>query len=218
MKIKQTQKGFTPTPIMSWWKRIVGKGRTEEETHPSVHLQHIRNNHHKNTTTRLVLGFTLIETLVAITVLLGAIAGPLTLANNSLITTRIARERLSATMLAQEAIEYVRMVRGGNFLQGSGWLSGLGPCSGNGCYIDIPDGTISSCGRECEAMNQNTETYQYGYTIGGNWVASPYTRTVTMTQSGDETIVRAQVSWQDGNTTRTVTAEDVLYRWYGTSE
>ncbi len=164
-------------------------------------------------------GFTLVETLVAITVLLVAITGPMTLATDSLVATRIARERLSATFLAQEAIEYIRYERGNNFLQGSNWMSGIGGvCNGNGCLINIPTGVISSCGGGCTPLTYNTTTYQYGYETGTDWAVSPYTRTVVVNNLGESAVVTATVSWDDSGTTRSVTATTVLHRWYGSSE
>lgn len=51
--------------------------------------------------------FTLIETLVAITILMIAIAGPLTVANRAYHTALESRDRIIATNLAQETIEYI---------------------------------------------------------------------------------------------------------------
>lgn len=60
-------------------------------------------NKHNNTT----CGFTLIETLVAISILMIAIAGPLTVANKAYHTALGTRDQVIATNLAQEAMEYI---------------------------------------------------------------------------------------------------------------
>ncbi len=56
-------------------------------------------------------GFTLIETLVAISILVIAIAGPMTMAARGLQSSYHAKSQLVAVHLAQEAIEIVRMKR-----------------------------------------------------------------------------------------------------------
>ena len=56
-------------------------------------------------------GFTLVETLVAITVLLLAIAGAFTAAQSGLKSASTAQNQITAFYLAQDAFEYVRNVR-----------------------------------------------------------------------------------------------------------
>ena len=58
-----------------------------------------------------IRGFTLTETMIAITILTFAVAGPLFTASRSIIAADIARDQLTASYLAQEGIEYVRMMR-----------------------------------------------------------------------------------------------------------
>lgn len=55
----------------------------------------------------LVRGFTLIETLVSITILTLAITGPMTIAARSIQATRYAKDSLIATFLAQDALEFM---------------------------------------------------------------------------------------------------------------
>ena len=62
-------------------------------------------------------GFTLIETMVAITILTFAMAGPLFTANRAIVAAQTARDQLTATYLAQEGIEYVRMMRDNSYLK-----------------------------------------------------------------------------------------------------
>lgn len=50
-------------------------------------------------------GFTIIETLVAITILMIAVAGPLTIAQKSLMASIYARDQIVASYLAQEVME-----------------------------------------------------------------------------------------------------------------
>ncbi len=61
-------------------------------------------------------GFTLLETLVAVSIVTIAIVAPMSLASQSLTASYYARDQLIASQLAQEAIEVVRHIRDGNIL------------------------------------------------------------------------------------------------------
>ena len=56
-------------------------------------------------------GFTLIETLVAVSLLAVVIVAPMSLTTQSLSSAYYARDQMTAFHLAQEAIESVRSVR-----------------------------------------------------------------------------------------------------------
>src|SRR3989344_5249811 len=58
-------------------------------------------------------GFTLIETLVAVSLLSIAVVAPMTLASKSLSTAYYPRDQITAFYLAQEAIETLRSIRAG---------------------------------------------------------------------------------------------------------
>lgn len=61
-------------------------------------------------------GFTLVETMVAITILTLSIAGPLTTASRAIVAAEVSRDQLTASYLAQEGLEYMRSVRDGSYL------------------------------------------------------------------------------------------------------
>ncbi|KKU52201.1 MAG: hypothetical protein UX72_C0008G0017 [Parcubacteria group bacterium GW2011_GWA2_47_10] len=63
-------------------------------------------------------GFTLIESIVAITILVGAIFGPLTLITRGIYSVREVKDKLIAANLAQEGIEIIRAFRDSNILTG----------------------------------------------------------------------------------------------------
>lgn len=102
-----TQSGFTHTPKMT-----------------------SRQSHRKGMPF-LVSGFTLIESLIAISILLIAITASMALTTNSLATARLAKNRLVATGLAQETLELIRNRRDVNFIEmidgnlNRDWLEGI---------------------------------------------------------------------------------------------
>ena len=83
-------------------------------------------------------GFTLIETMVAISLLMVALVAPMSLAAQSLTAAYYARNQITAFYLAQEGIEIVRSVRDANIIAIAGGNSGVNVFGG------IPYGTSSS--------------------------------------------------------------------------
>jgi prepilin-type N-terminal cleavage/methylation domain-containing protein len=148
-------------------------------------------------------GFTLIETLVAILILVTAIAGPLTIASKGLSTALVAKDQTTAYYLAQDAVEYVRFARDTNRLQGNNdWLKGAGgscsssnpinscstvltPCTGaTGCYFDSL-ATYPSVPTACEdaACSQHPLYYDatnHNFNYNTNNALTIFTRTVSI--------------------------------------
>lgn len=163
-------------------------------------------------------GFTLIETLVAVSFLTVAIVAPMTLTTRSLSTAYYARDQITAFHLAQEAIETVRHVRDGNILQNAlGTQTDLlnGIPQGTPFVVDTRDDTLTSCTLECSPLRTDGEFY--GYDEGPEWAESRFTRTVLadfVDESTDEIQVVVTVSWQSGSfQVRSFTISENLYRW-----
>lgn len=165
----------------------------------------------KNQTTQ---GFTLVETLVAIFVLTLSITGPLFIAQQSFTSAATARDRTTASFLAQEGIEYIRSVRDHNYLSNeASWLQDLGPCLGGNCTIDSSVATypeIASCSGTCDPLNQ-TSAGLFGYQSG---TATRFIRTISITQvQAHEVLVDVEVHWTDKGVTRSVEVEERLFNW-----
>lgn len=159
-------------------------------------------------------GFTLVETLVAITILTMAITGPLFIAQQSFNSAVTARDRTTASFLAQEGVEYIRSVRDHNYLSNKGnWLARLGPCIGKSCTVDSTVSSypqISSCGSACPLLKQ-TSTGLFGYAGGSE---TRFRRTISMEKIQDhEVSITVEVSWEYKKTTRTVTVQETLFNW-----
>ena len=179
-----------------------------------------------------VRGFTLVETLVATTILIVAITGPLFIAHKGIVVGTDTRDQLIASYLAQDAIEYVRYAITTNSNAGSsggGVLTGpekdLSSClSGNVCTIDSFINTISTCvGGVCDDIVWDTSGEYYTYGTGENtgfnreisidWnnLIGPGSNLVGGLGGGTEYRVDATVSW--GKLGRSVTISENIIDW-----
>jgi len=87
-------------------------------------------------------GFTLIETMVALTIALSVMTAVFSAVTTSVQSTSNARNTITAFYLAQEAFEYVKNKRDTNGLNGNNWLAGMDSCiGGTPC---IPSASLDS--------------------------------------------------------------------------
>ena len=189
-----------------------------------------------------VAGYSLIEVLVAISILLIAIVGPMTIASKGLQNAQFAREQTQATFLAQEGLELVLSYRDDaalsnidDVLSGGGggaswdWIndSDLNDCKASaGCGIYFTSATnIStvSCAvtDACVIYYDDTETGRNRY--GHDLAAAPtqFQRVIEIDDSilgcGSQcAMVRSTVTWspQNFSTARTVVVETYVYDIY----
>ncbi len=180
-------------------------------------------------TTHASRGFTLIETLVAIAILTVAIIGPFVAIQNALVASYAARDQLTASMLAQAAIEYVRAIRDGNYIynvaNSSGaqrsWFYGIdgsGGCVDWNCTIDATQGTHARCGASqgstCSPLNRSSTTYLYSHQGGAGNPASIFTRTVRLTSlNAREMQITVTMSWSTGHRPYSITITETLSAW-----
>lgn len=186
-------------------------------------------------------GFTLIETLVAVSILLLAIAGPLTIAARGLFAASAAKDQTVAFFLAQEGIEIIRSVRDTNGLNLYTWTSGL-PSAGDYFTVDstiyemyantpppsspvkvgsLGTGVFVSCPTAsnpatCPTMTYNTSAHSYGYGSGGSNTTTRFKRYARYTIGGsnsNEMILSVTVEWSSGVFNRSFTLQEVLFNW-----
>lgn len=165
-------------------------------------------------------GFTLLETLVAVTILTTVIIGPLTLAIKSISAAMISQNQIIAFYLSQEAIEYIKNIRDSNFLQGKDWLEGLGLClstPGNekNCCVDIPNNAIKSYPSQCGRIKYDDSGYYYNYQVGNDTI---FTRTVKITPNiggnPEEAMVEVIVQWPEKfGGQKSFTLQRNLFKW-----
>ena len=175
-------------------------------------------------------GFTLVETLVAISILMLVIIGPMTVVQKSMQNAYFANEQVTATFLAQQGIEAVRQLRDDEALNSwddtgssdtSEWTQTLNFCTGvsGGCGL-------SGAGNEkvlqnCSGINGckvylNEYTGEYTDNSGTN-VDTPFTRKIVVDPVGDMVRVTTEVTWMNANISagqRSVKLQTYLYDHY----
>lgn len=155
-------------------------------------------------------GFTLVETLVAITILIIAIVGPMSLAQQSIASSRLAKNQITAFYLAQESVEYIRNTRDSNLLGGNNWLHGLSPCNPGDCKIDVITDSVSNCGATCPKLKKSSDG-MFGYT--NSWTETDFRRKIKLVDSitnSDEVSVEVEILW--GNDSKSFKIRESLFK------
>ena len=83
-------------------------------------------------------GFTLVETLVAISIFSVSIVGLMSVLGSGISNTNYAKQKITAYYLAQEGIEYVRNMRDTEVLYGNGTINARWNRFRNTPNIDYP--------------------------------------------------------------------------------
>jgi type II secretory pathway pseudopilin PulG len=123
----------------------------------------IQNNNQKR-------AFTLVETLVAISILMLAVTGPLFYASESLKAAIYAKDQITAFYLAQDAFEQIRGIRDGNIYNpdpDADWASGLKECR-IGCTVTDSIGNLYVLGLD-DVSSSDTVLYMSSAGLYSNW-------------------------------------------------
>ena len=183
-------------------------------------IEYLKERHQK--------GFTLIETLVAVSLMVVAIVAPMSLVSQSLTTAYYARDQVAAYSLAQEGIETVRAVRDGNILSNAKAGTSLSllesiPINTNfRADARVAGGAgLVSCGIcVCPLLQVDTTNTLYGYDAG--WNDTKFRRTLNARYVGpaainggqDEISVTVTVTWETATgRTRMFKMYSNMYRW-----
>jgi Tfp pilus assembly protein PilV len=145
-------------------------------------------------------GFTIIETLVAVTILMISIVGPLTIAQKSLMASIYARDQVTASFLAQDIIEKIKNDKSNALLANTVFSTWVGnyqnPCAQNnsvGILRIQNDGTLSTSGTNTPSKFSCTATV------------------TLLPSSTSEAKVVVTVSWTTGTLQNSVVLQDNLF-------
>ena len=169
-------------------------------------------------------GFTILETLVAITLLSMAILGPMELASRSIGSAMVSQNQITAFYLSQEALEYIRNIRDNNLINSLPWISGgnLDECTGNDCIIDVPNstlgdpsGNITACIGTCPKLKyDDAGGYYYNHISGNETIFTRKARIITpVNGNSDEAKIEITTSWDEKTGTRSVYLEEYVFNW-----
>ncbi len=186
-------------------------------------------------------GFTILESLVAIAILLVALTGPMVFAQQSLRASRLAGDQITAFYLAQDAIELVKHVRDQNslYLYREEWLTGLATCfasesvTDGGCQLSSSEWTegnetsaVVACAANCWVYEQDGFFGIFGKNpSAGSPPENPrFSRRVRIMAadgstlvpaSSDEALIEVDVSWSTlgVSSVRHVLVREHIYNW-----
>lgn len=186
-------------------------------------------------------GYSLVEVLVAISILMLSIVGPITIAAKSLQSAQYARQQNTAFFLAQEGISAINAIRNDAALSfynnpvtnPNPWIWATNPPAtwspcfnvNIGCNIDFRDATpidnVVSCATLANCTLRFDESQNRAvYTLAGSGVLSPYRRIITLQRSPtnllNEVLVTSRVEWTSGllGGTQVVTLSTSLFNVY----
>jgi len=175
-------------------------------------------------------GFTLVEVITALFLVMVGISSAYALINQSFAWTKSAALETTAAYLGKEGIEIVRSIRDDNYLKilysESGyegidsWRSGLYCMASDDCPIKV--NCVSGCGADYMAnslsASQANDFLKYDSTTGfygySGSAASLYKRIITVSLEADYLKVNILVSWNERGVNRSLTVQENLYNWW----
>lgn len=192
----------------------------------------LQKNEKINTNTNL--GFTLVETMVAVFILTLAIVSLLGLTSKSLFTARYSRNEMIANYLLQESVDYIRNQRDSVAFLGNDWqgfldefgYSASGACfTSNGCYFDVNKSSLninycnttptSGTTLKCPFLKYDegaTGGSFYNYSVGST---SNFKRKISLSlnPAQDELYIFVTVEWLNGTLVRKRSLNTSLLNW-----
>lgn len=167
-------------------------------------------------------GFTLLEALVAISILMVAVVAPITIAQKGLSSAVYSKNQMTASYLAQDALEYVINKKDQKAIENIGsardsydWLgSFIGCLDSDECAIDTVfnsgEGKIEVDG-EYTFLKKDTNGF-YGY--GGSSGETNFKRWVNVSETEDDVsaLVTVIVSWSEDNDDK-IEVKSLIYNY-----
>ena len=170
---------------------------------------------------RFKSGFTLVEALVALSILIVGIISGFILVTKALYDVTIIQDRLTASFLAQEGVELVRQIRDSNYLKSLGgtstdWDNNL---KTDGDYLisaNIDTGTVilPLPFWQDKSLYYHPSSGVYNYDNSGGAVSTVFKRKINIKHlSTDEIQVQAIMGWQSKGINFNLVVEDHLFNW-----
>lgn len=166
-------------------------------------------------------GFTIVESLVAITILVLAVTGTASAIQTGISSYIFSKDQIISFYLAQEGFEQVRNIRDENSLKNQNWLTGISlnssdPCYfGNACIVDPVNSNIPtrcSAPGNCPVLRQSATTGFFGY--DPTWPATIFRREIVLTQiNANDISILVTVDWSKGIVNRQFRAKENLLNW-----
>ncbi len=152
-------------------------------------------------------GFTLVELLIAATLVMVVFGSILALVNYSIYATTFIQNNLIASFLAQEGVELAIKKRSENWILGRAFGYGLEPGSYRADYRGVFDNS------QTIAPLKFDEALGYQYAVGQ---LTSFNRTIIIAAvSEDQLRVTSEVSWKSRTKNFSIAVEDHLYNWFG---
>lgn len=167
---------------------------------------------YKNNKSKFNTGFTLVETLVAIMILMASVVLPMSIYSNSITSARSSGSQVTAYYLAQDAMEFIKYKVATNLNKGDAWFDGgLPNCDSGLCTIDSVNNNICSVGCDSTLLIDSS-TGLYAHNTGS---PSVFSRTVKFSDDPNEKggLVEVVVSWDSGGSTRKVVVKEYMFKW-----
>ncbi len=181
-------------------------------------------------------GFTLIETFVAIAIIMVAIGSAFGLAPEGLVGARFVRNQTTATYLTQEAVETVRNIRDNSMFFDAddskplNWIKNLSACVDTLCTVDVKAGTVIPCLSGCTPLgvrrmengNLSYENIVPGSLDSLGLSPSIFTREIiihkvqnkAIGRDDTEILLTARVIWYEGAVKKTTEINTTLFDWW----
>lgn len=153
-------------------------------------------------------GYILIESIIAITIVVVGLLGIFSLLSRSLSLNRVVSDRFVAAYVAAEGIELVKNMIDNNILAGKPWNAGL---SSGEYEADFRSEHLAA--NQHRPLRLNRESGAYGY---GETESTRFTRVIRLAVApdGNEITVGSRVHWMTrGGGTFDINLEEHLFNW-----
>jgi prepilin-type N-terminal cleavage/methylation domain-containing protein len=170
-------------------------------------------------------GFTLIEALVAVSIVLVGVTTAFSVAQFGISSSSAIRNRITATYLAQEALEGVKNLKDSNLQkiafqagqQNRDWLEGIrSHCVDTDCgYTALSQGSFFECdeGGNCAVMYLRYNLLQRP-TIGGTETGFERKIRVTERVPGKQAEVQVTITRPNDTKFSPIVIKSLIYNWF----